>query len=621
MRDLDYIDDSEYKVALAEPVISKLHGTATELSAPYVAEMVRREMLKRYGEATYSAGYKVITTLDSQMQRGANYALRNGLLAFTRRRGYRGPLAQLDIDPSLFSQPLDSWPEEAQEALEGWPTPGGLQVALVIALNENNSADIMLTDGSQTVLPWYGISWARPYIDDETRGPAPTSVADVLSIGDLVHIMPIQAGGYALAQAPRAQAAIVSLDPDDGAITSLTGGFDFSISKFNRVTQASRQPGSSFKPFIYSAALEHGNTPATVLLDAPVVINSSELEAAWRPVNYTGRFYGEQRMREALVRSMNLASVRLLLNNTGIGNTVRHLEPFRFGPATLIRNGSLALGGGNATPLDMVQGYATFANGGYSVVPYVIDAIYGPDDTELYRAEPAIVCRRCEPSTDEFGRLPANGEIDAEYEMSLDAMAEVGLDYRPDADEAPSLFTDVKLAPRIISAQNAYLIQDMMRDVIQRGTGRRARALGRRDLSGKTGTSNDRRDAWFAGFNGDMAAVVWVGHDDYRPLGPGEEGSRTALPVWVEFARIALQDAPENQMPMPDGIVTVRISKSTGCPADAMVPPEDVMFEKFRVGNVPVCERREVQDDIFNQDDGFILDDEDEAEPEPDILF
>jgi penicillin-binding protein 1A len=635
MLDLDYIDRATYDEAMAEPVMSKLHGTATELSAPYVAEMVRREMLERFGEDTYSAGYKVVTTLDSTMQRGANYALRNGLLEFSRRRGYQGPVAHVEIAPEVLSTPYDDWPEEAQLALDGYGSPGGLLIAMVVSLNDDNSAGIVLHDGTRTTLPWYGISWARRYIDAETRGPVPRSVGEVLAVGDIIYIMPIQAGGYALAQAPRVQGAVVSLDPNDGAITSLAGGFDFSISKYNRVTQASRQPGSSFKPFIYSAALEHGSTAATLLLDAPVVINSSELEAVWRPVNYTGRFYGEQRMREALVRSMNLASVRLLLNNTGIGNTVRHLEPFGFGPATLIRNGSLALGGGNATPLDMAQAYATFANGGYAVKPYVIDAIFGPNDEVLYRAEPDIVCERCVPeqiidAAENLGddentfesMEPAESQEElntAPSEMQLLRMAEVAETYKPDAKQAPELYAHVKLAPRIISAQNAYIISDMMRDVIQRGTGRRARVLGRRDLSGKTGTSNDRRDAWFAGFNGDMSSIVWVGYDNYDPLGPGEEGSRTALPVWVEFARIALTGAPEHQLPMPEGIVNVRISRSTGCIADFRTPPADLMFEIFRVGHEPDCEQVEEPDDVFNQDEAFRF--EDEAPPAGDIIF
>jgi penicillin-binding protein 1A len=583
-------------------------------------------MLTRYGEATYAAGYRVLTTVDSRMQTGANYALRNGLLEFTRRRGYRGPIATLEIDPEVLASSYSAWPEDLQVNLQNYSSPGGLSVAIVTALNEDNSASIVLQSGVSARLPWRGISWAKPFIDSETSGAAPTSVSDVLGIADVIYVMPVKGGGWALAQVPEAQGAVVSVDPRDGAITSLSGGFDFSISKFNRATQAARQPGSSFKPFIYSAALEHGNTPATIITDAPVVINSSELEAVWRPLNYSGRFYGDVRLREALVRSMNLASVRLLLYNTGIGNAVRHLAPFGFGPAALPRNGSLALGGGNASPLDMAQAYATFANGGYAIKPYIIDAIIGPDDEVLYRANPQIVCPKCEANEDVVTRAVQGDDIDVypqlsddgpNPQMSLEQMAEVALTYRPDASSAPDLFEDIQLAPRIISEQNAYLIADMMRDVIRQGTGRRALALGRKDLSGKTGTSNDRRDAWFGGFNADLSAVVYVGYDNFEPLGPGEEGSRTALPIWIEFIRAALRGAPESMLPMPEGIVTVRISRSTGCPARASDPYEETMFEVFMVDNVPACEIVESQLDPFNSAEPIETPPEETEEEDP----
>ena len=642
MHDLGYVTDAQLRDALAYPVESRLHGTATELSAPYVAEMVRQEMLSRYGEATYSAGYRVVTTLDSKLQSAGNYAVKNGLLEFTRRRGYRGPLASIDADPEILRQPYVEWPEELQLALQDYGNLAGLSVAIVTSVNENNTANILLQNGTAATLPWHGISWAKPFIDRETSGPAPESADEVLTPGDIIYVMPITIGDWALAQVPEAQSALVSIDPQDGAITGLVGGLDFSLSKFNRASQSARQPGSSFKPFIYSAALEAGNTMATVILDAPVVINSSALERLWRPVNYSGRFYGEQRMREAMVRSMNLASVRLLLNNTGIRTAVDHLAPFGFNDSALPRNGSLALGGGNASPLDMAQAYATFANGGYAVKPYVIDAIIGPDDETLYRANPFVVCPECEPGEEPptpalAPRYPINilstdsgvngsqgvtgpdafireqgdskaldadlmSEADAlrKQTAALERMAELGDSYRPDATVAPELFTEVNIAPRIISAQNAFLIQDAMRDVIRRGTGVRARVLGRSDLSGKTGTSNDRRDAWFAGFNSNLVGVVWVGYDDDLPLGPREEGSRTALPIWIEFIRKALNDAPNDQMDMPEGIVTVRISKTTGCPAGAGHPFDDVMFEHFRVERVPECENSESLPDIFN---------------------
>ena len=604
MEDLGFISESEYAAALAQPMESRLHGAAIELNAPYVAEMVRRDMLNRYGDDTYSAGYQVVTTLDSRLQDAANYALRNGLLEFTRRRGYRGPLAKVELDAETFEAPYAEWPTEIRQLLEQY-VPGGLSAAVVTALGDDNSAEIILANGARATVPWTGISWAKPFIDRQTTGPEPESIADVLAAGDVIIVMPTTAGTWALAQIPEAQGAVVSVDPYDGAITSLTGGFDFATSKFNRAVQAYRQPGSSFKPFIYSAAFEHGNTAATVVLDAPVVISSSELEAVWRPINYSGRFYGPTRLRDALVRSMNLVSVRLLLFETGIGNAVRHIGKFGFGDITLPRNGSLALGGGQASPLDMAQGYAVFANGGWGVKPYVVDAIIGPDGATLYRASPLLVCAECEAEPDPA--LIRDSELPEE--LRYQQMADVALEYRPDASIAPELFADINVAPRSISAQNAYLIQDLMRDVIQRGTGRRARVLGRRDLSGKTGTSNDQRDAWFGGFNGDLASVVWVGYDDDLPLGPGEEGSRTALPIWIEFMRIALRGVPENQMPQPEGIVTRRIDRQTGCPARA--GQLNSTFEIFREGHVPECQDIETLPDIFNDASGI------DAPPQP----
>ena len=615
MHDLGYIDDATYEESIAFPMESRLHGAAVELNAPYVAEMARSEMLKRYGENTYTAGYQVVTSLDSRLQMAANYALRNGLLEFSRRRGYRGPAMTMELDAEVLAASFEEWPIEIRESLEQY-APGGLSVALVTSLSENNSARIVFRGGVEATLPWAGIRWAKPFIDRETTGPSPEKVTDVLSVGNLIYVMPTNAGSWALAQIPEAQGAIVSIDPYDGAVGALTGGFDFTMSKFNRARQAYRQPGSSFKPFIYSAALENGNTPATVVLDAPVVINSSELEAVWRPINYSGRFYGPTRMREALVRSMNLVSVRLLLFETGVGNAVRHIEKFGFGDAALPRNGSLALGGGAASPLDMAQGYATIANGGHAIKPYIIDAIYGPEGETLYRSEPAVVCDTCVADRPD----ESLGEPDVPP-MTLEEMADVALDYRPDASIAPELFEDVIVAPQRISPQNIFLIQDMMRDVVRRGTGRRAMVLERSDLSGKTGTSNDRRDAWFGGFNGDLASIVWVGYDDDLPLGPGEEGSRTALPIWIEFSRRALAGVPDNQMPMPEGIVSALIDRDTGCPARA--GQRNVVFEVFREGNVPKCEFADDLPDIFNDASGIDAPREDEAEKEedPESLF
>ena len=612
MHDLGYIDDDAYDEAMTWEMTSRLYGAAVELNAPYVAEMVRSEMLKRYGEGTYTDGYQVVTALDSRLQKAANYSLRNGLLEFTRRRGYRGPITAVDLSDEILATPFTEWPIGIREMLEQY-APGGLSVALVTAVHENNTASIILRGGKTDTLPWSGIRWANPFINRDTFAPAPETAAEVLAPGDLIYVMPTTKGTWALAQVPEVQGAVVSVDPYDGAVIALTGGFDFTTSKFNRARQAYRQPGSSFKPFIYSAALEYGNTPATVILDAPVVISSSELEAVWRPINYSGRFYGPTRMREALKRSMNLVSVRLLLFETGIGNAVRHIEKFGFGDAALPRNGSLALGAGAASPLDMAQGYATLANGGHAIKPYVIDAIYGPEGETLYRADPAIVCDACVPREPAF----TYGD-ERQEELTIDEMIEIATVYQPDATTAPELFEGINIAPQTVSPQNAFLVQDMMRDVVRAGTGRRAMVLGRNDLSGKTGTSNDRRDAWFGGFNADIATIVWVGYDDDLPLAPGEEGSRTALPIWVEFSRIALRGVPENQMPMPDGIVSVLIDRESGCPARA--GQRNVIFEVFREGHVPECEAAEEMLDPFNNASGIDPEPEEEQE-ESESLF
>jgi penicillin-binding protein 1A len=617
METLDYITAAEYDEAMAVPMVSNLYGTSIELNAHYAAEMVRRDMLNRFGSDAYTAGYQVVTTLDSHLQQSANYALRNGLLEYTRRRGYRGPLANVGLPAEDLAASFIEWPVEAKQVLQQY-VPGGQSIAIVTSVNEDdNSVEIVLADGTRDLIPWSGISWAKPFVDRQTSGAEPESVVDVLSLADVIIIMSTSTGTWALSQTPEVQGAVVSLDPGDGAINSLAGGFDFATSKFNRVSQAFRQPGSSFKPFIYSAALEHGSTAATVVLDTPVVISSSELEAVWRPTEYSGRFYGPTRVREALVRSMNLVSVRLLLFETGIGNTVRHIAKFGFGEAALPRNGSLALGAGSASPLDIVQGYAIFANGGYGVKPYVIDAIYDSNGETAYRADPLIVCPECLAEADDTFRVEVvddatDGVVDED--QTLEFSPEIFLQNRPDASTAPELFERVNAAPTAITAQNAFLMQDMMRDVIRRGTGRRAMAIGRRDLSGKTGTSNDFRDAWFGGFNGDLATVVWVGYDDDLPLGPGEEGSRTALPIWVEFMRAALQGVPEHQMDMPDGMLIQRIDKATGCPARAGQP--NATFEFFREGHVPTCEAPETLQDIFNNTSG-VDPVEDEAEEEP----
>ena len=567
MRELGYLDDTEYSEALDYPLESELHGPDVEVSAPYLAEMVRLEMIDRFGDDIYSAGYRVYTTLDAELQDAAVYALRNGLLEYDRRHGWRGPLATLDA-PADPAAPLSA---AERQALRDQPQYGPLLAALVRSVDET-TAELVLRDESAIRIPLANLDWAREYIDDDRMGAEITAATEVLAPGDVVYVIRTIRDEYALAQLPAAQSAIVALDPDDGAVAALSGGFDYRASKFNRAVQIQRQPGSTFKPFIYSAALESGLTAATVIDDSPVVLQSAELETDYRPINYGGRFHGPTRLREALYRSFNLVSVRVLLK-IGLGSAVEHLARFGYSGREIPRDTSLALGSGAMSPLKLASAYAVFANTGYRIEPYFIDAIVGADGATLYDANPAIVCTACleqTDGTDNPATLPAAGA------MSLEALES----YRPSAAEQPELYTDVIPAERVLDERNAWIVGDMMRDVIRRGTGVRARALGRNDLSGKTGTSNDRRDAWFAGFNRDLVATVWVGFDEDRPLGGREEGSRTALPIWIRFIDKALDGAAENLAPLPGGMTTVRISPSTG--ELARPAAQDFIFETFR---------------------------------------
>lgn len=567
MLETGYIDEPRYQAAMAEPMVSKLHSATIEAHAPYVGEMVRQEMLDRYGTDAYTAGYSVVTTLDSRLQASAVRALRTALLEYDRRHGYRGPVARVSLPPEAAGLTPAEYDAALAELVSGYSTIQGLHVGLVTAANKDSAA-VYLPELGRIGLGLDGVKWARPYVDDDTRGPEPTSVAGVVAPGDVVIVWRSgdADGDWRLGQTPAVQGAFVALDPMDGAVVALSGGFDFQASKFNRVTQARRQPGSSFKPFIYSAALDHGFTTASVVNDAPVVFDDANLEDTWRPENYSRKFYGPTRLREALVRSRNLVSIRVL-NGMGIGPAIDHIRNFGISADVMPRNLSLALGSLNLTPLDIVSAYAVLANGGFRVENYFIDRIYDAAGETLYVADPLIACGSCEDELEQAAREAAERRN------------------RGQTDDSAAAYEPVAYAPPAISRQNAWLVADMMRDVIRRGTGRRAMELGRKDLSGKTGTTNDRRDAWFSGFNADIAATAWVGFDQERPLGAREEGSRTALPMWMEFMREALDGVPDHVPPKPPGLVTARISPESG---ELARPGESgAIFETFRVGHVP----------------------------------
>ncbi len=554
MRELDSIIEEEFQVAIVTPVTARLHGLSVEVEAPYVAEMVRVYAEELLGDDAYTAGYRVFTTIDSRLQEAANQALRKNLLAYDQRHGFRAPEFHVDLDDPEVN--LDA-------VLADIPATAGLLPAVVVGVQ-----DKMVTAYAKIFreieIPWSGLEWARAYINENRRGPELETAHDVLEPGDVVRVQ-LQEDGWRLVQVPVVEGALVSLDPEDGALVALTGGFDFYRSKFNRATQAQRQPGSNFKPFIYSAALENGFTAASIINDAPVVFDDPGLEAVWRPENYSGKFFGPTRLRVALFKSRNLVSIRLL-RAIGINNAIEYLKRFGLDVDRLPHDLSLALGSGSVTPLEMAAGYGVLANGGYLVKPYFVDRIEASDGSLWYQADPLRVCRDC-------------GE---EEIVAVDITRDTGLDEVVYADDGVDA---AGRAPRVLSPQNVWIMNSLMRDVIKRGTGRRALRLKRGDLAGKTGTTNDQQDAWFSGFNPKLVTVTWVGFDQLGPLGRRETGAGAALPVWIDFMRVALDGVPEVPLSQPDGLVTVRIDPESGLRARASQP--GAVFETFRSENVP----------------------------------
>jgi penicillin-binding protein 1A len=597
MAQLGYIDEAAHAAALKEPVASRGFAPLSDVEAPYVAELARQDLVMRFGERAVNAGYRVFTTIDGRLQQVADRALRIGVVEYDRRHGYRGAVAKIQLSAAADATECDRY-------LEKYDAISLLQPAVVLKVADTSALVHIRNFGSATIA-WEGMTWARAAARNGGVGAAPRKAADILTRGDVVYVVADKRGSALLAQLPKAQSAFVALDPDDGAIVSLVGGFDYYTNKFNRATQAKRQPGSGFKPFIYSAALENGLTPATVLLDMPVVVERGEEN--WRPQNFEkGEFGGPTRMRDALARSLNMVTVRIL-QNIGLDAAIAHATKFGFDPQAMPRDLTLALGSMAASPLDMATGYAVFANGGFKVNPYLIDRIEDSSGKVVYQAEPLIACSECEseasvpvlqpvapaepvtaaattavtsPATSVVaGAAPAPGphihDVDAPEPLRRMAQLQGGRGFLPEK----------RLAPRVLSVQNAWLMTDIMKDVITRGTAVSARTLAREDMAGKTGTSDDLRDTWFNGFNHQLVATVWVGFDEEQSLGPSEEGARTALPIWIRYMREAIRGMPLNSLERPGGIVDLKISAKTGLVADPNDP--DAIYEKFLADHLP----------------------------------
>ena len=565
MLDLGYIDASAAEAANHAPVDASAHAPHVDVNAPYVAEMVRQQMEQWYGPAAETAGYRVYTTVDGRLQSLANRAVQLGLIEYDRQRGWRGPVGRTVLA-------ADATPAQLEQLVDEYTPLGMLQPAVVVKLGTQD-AQVYVRSRGLANIDWSGLSWARKALRDDVLGDAPKTAADVLARGDVVYVVADKEGHAQLAQVPQAQSAFVALDPNDGAIAALVGGFDYFANKFDRAIQAQRLPGSGFKPFFYSAALEDGFTPASTLLNAPVVVGGSGLETTWRPENDTRSFSGPVRLRVALAHSLNLVSIRLL-RDLGLQYVSQYATRFGFDPKTLPQNLTLALGTLPATPLQMATAYSVFANGGFKVDPYYIDRVVDASDKVVWQATPRIACDLCSDPASLSDLKPA--PTPAAFLAEADALR-----------GGPGPLPPDRLAPRIISAQNDYLMTSMMKDVIKYGTAVRALSLNRADIAGKTGTSNDYRDAWFNGYTPELEATVWVGYDDNRPLGQGDEGAHTALPIWMHFMRYALAGVPQWQRPMPSGVVTLRVSPQSG----ALVSDEnpDGISEVFMANHLPTA--------------------------------
>jgi len=534
-----FITPDEFSEANQAPLIERYHGLSVSLSAPYVAEMIRSQLHEKYGDTIYSLGLNVHTTINSHLQREANRAVREGVLAYDRRHGYRGAETNLGAYSPEYQA---TW----EKTLAALPIQYDLLPAAVTQIDDKN-AQALLASGDIITLPWKNLSWAQPVMKNHQLGKIPQTASDVLRVGDVIRIYILPNGTWILSQIPTVEGALITMNPKTGAILAMTGGIDFSKSHFNRVTQAHRQVGSSIKPFIYAAAISKGMTLATIENDSPIVIEDGSGQT-WRPENDDHQFHGSVRMRESLVDSLNLASIRIL-QQTGIPYTIQFLQKFGFDPKQLPPSLSLALGTPDITPLQLANGFSRFANGGYQLDAYLIKSIMNDRKEVLYQTKKIKLCQNNQDVLDQ--------DIE-QYQC----------------------------AAQTVDPQVVYLLDSAMQDVVGRGTGKQARILNRQDLAGKTGTSNDQRDAWFSGFNQNIVTVVWVGYDAPKSL--NEYGAQAALPIWIDFMRAALQGTPETSLKRPEGIISVRIDPKTGLRVSATHNPS--IFEIFRAGNEPPTE-------------------------------
>jgi len=522
MMELNYITPAQYQNAIKEPLSAKVHYVETQTYAPYMAEMARSDAIKRFGEENiYKLGLKIYTTLDSNAQDNAIQTLRKHLLKYTRRHGYKGPEDQVSLSDYKTRA-------QQQEKLQKYKIFGDLYPAMVTLVNNKTATLHVYKQNKPIKLSLNEMEWARPYINENRRGKKPKNVKDVLKAGDIVRLQKNKKEEWELSQLPKVTGALVSMNPKNGAIEAIAGGFDFTYSKFNRALQAKRQPGSSFKPFVYAAALAKGYSPATTVDDEPLDLENS----TWKPENYGHDYGGPTRLRYALQKSKNLVSIRLL-QQIGLGHTIEYAKRFGFKKRALPADLTLALGTGSATPLEMATSYSSFANGGYKVNSHFIRKIVDKNQNIIFNADPITVCPDC---------LRNNSNTDSSGNIINHP------------------------AKRIMKPYVHYQITSMLQSVAQAGTGARSNSLGRHDLAGKTGTTDDQKDAWFCGFTPDKVTTVWVGFDQIKPLGKKETAAGAALPIWIDFMKTALKDTKQKKWKVPRGLINVELDEATGMP-------------------------------------------------------
>ena len=555
MAQLGYVGAAEAEAAKSVPMHAAPHERQIEVYAPYVAEMVRQEMIARYGEDVLNKGYHVTTTIDPALQAAADKAVIDGMRVYDHRHGWRKPEQKVEIPAGADSKAI-------ARLLRGTPAQNGLLPAVVTG-SSGNGLQVVLADGSELTLGSAATGWTGK------SGAALAQRGDVVRVRRGNVDKPDAPPAWVIDQIPRAQTALVSLDADNGAVRALVGGFSYAGNKFNRATQAKRQPGSSFKPFLYAAAFERGFNPASIVLDAPVVFKD-RAGHMWRPQNDSGNFAGPMRVRQALVQSRNLVSVRLL-DAIGVDYARRYISHFGFDEKSLPPNLSMSLGTASLTPLSVARGYTAFANGGFLVTPWFIDKVRDRSGTELFKEKPATACPYCavvqapgqakattvaQTTVDGFDLSPTASATDAtDAAGSTDKPAQA-LASKP--KPAKPVDPTMVVAPRAIDPRVAWQLQSMMRDVVQRGTATDAKVLGREDVGGKTGSTNDHRDAWFSGFGGRYVTTVWVGRDDFKSLGYREYGGKAALPIWINYMKAALKDEPARDLDPPQGMVQVK---------------------------------------------------------------